>query len=65
MVHNSDLEQLVGNHSPRNSCYSFYKENGGKLGTEVGLRVICITWTMNRVFFPVNCTLDSLKSGTV
>lgn len=43
VVHNSDLEQFAGDHSPGNSCYSFYEENGGKLCIEVGLGVICIT----------------------
>lgn len=37
VAHNSGLEQLVGDHSPGKSCYSFCKENGGKLSTEVGL----------------------------
>lgn len=36
-MHKSDLEQLTGDHSPGSSFYSFYKESGGKLSTEVKL----------------------------
>lgn len=38
----SGLEELTGDHSPGNNFYSFYKENGGKLSAEVGLRIISI-----------------------
>lgn len=41
-MHKSDLEQLTGDHSHGNSFYFFYKENGEKLSTEVGLRIISI-----------------------
>lgn len=65
VVHNSDLEQLVGDHCPGNICYSFLQRKWWKIKTGLRLRVICITWTMYMDFFHVSCTLDSLKSGTV